>query len=282
MVFQNYALFPHMTVAENVAFGLRLKKWPKEKIRERVNYLLSLVHLEGLGERHIDRLSGGQQQRVAVARALSVEPKVLLMDEPLSNLDANLRLIMREEIRKLQERIRITTIFVTHDQYEAMSISDRMVVLQGGGIAQIGSPVEVYQRPATDFIAGFVGYVNFVPARVKSVDAATQETLAESEFGPLTLALEPGRAQPGQEVTLVIRPESINLDRPGPEPGPNAFTGTVETFMYGGALAKCTVSLGPKKVIVDQYDPREDRLFRPGDQVTVMIPRNVHVLGKKL
>jgi ABC-type Fe3+/spermidine/putrescine transport system ATPase subunit len=156
MVFQSYALFPHMNVRKNIGFGLKLKKWPKEKMDTRVEELLSLVHMENLGDRSIDRISGGQQQRVALARALALEPKVLLLDEPLSNLDANLRVVMREEIRHIQERIGITTIFVTHDQYEAMSISDRLLVLHDGIIQQIGSPIDIYERPANEFIAGFV------------------------------------------------------------------------------------------------------------------------------
>ena len=163
--FQNYALFPHMTVADNISYGLKIKKWKKEKIQERVEELLKLVKLEGLGGRMIDKLSGGQQQRVALARALSLEPKVLLLDEPLSNLDANLRLTMRGEIRKLQERLKITTIFVTHDQFEAMSISDRIVVMKEGVIQQIGSPIEIYERPTNEFIAGFVGFVNFLDGK---------------------------------------------------------------------------------------------------------------------
>jgi ABC-type Fe3+/spermidine/putrescine transport system ATPase subunit len=138
--FQNYALFPHMTVAENVGYGLKINKWPKEKIAVRVKELLDMVELGAFGDRMIDKLSGGQQQRVAFARALSLEPKVLLLDEPLSNLDANLRLVMREEIRKLQERLHITTVFVTHDQFEAMAISDRLVVMKNGLIEQIGTP----------------------------------------------------------------------------------------------------------------------------------------------
>ena len=172
--FQNYALFPHMTVAENVGYGLKINKWPKDKIAARVHDLLEMVELEAFGDRMIDKLSGGQQQRVAFARALSLEPKVLLLDEPLSNLDANLRLVMREEIRKLQERLHITTVFVTHDQFEAMAISDRLVVMKDGLIEQVGSPIEIYERPANEFIAGFVGYVNFMEGRVESIDAATR------------------------------------------------------------------------------------------------------------
>ncbi len=183
--FQNYALFPHMTVAENVGYGLKINRWPKEKIKARVNDLLEMVELQAFGDRMIDKLSGGQQQRVAFARALSLEPKVLLLDEPLSNLDANLRLVMREEIRKLQERLHITTVFVTHDQFEAMAISDRLVVMRDGLIEQVGSPIEIYERPANEFIAGFVGYVNFMDGRIAAIDAATRTTVVDTRYGPI-------------------------------------------------------------------------------------------------
>ena len=172
-----------MTVAENIGYGLKIKKWKKSKVQERVEELLKLVQLEGLGGRMIDKLSGGQQQRVALARALSLEPKVLLLDEPLSNLDANLRLTMRGEIRKLQERLKITTIFVTHDQFEAMSISDRIVVMKEGIIQQVGSPIEIYERPANEFIAGFVGFVNFLDGTVEKVDIGLGKATASTPIG---------------------------------------------------------------------------------------------------
>jgi ABC-type Fe3+/spermidine/putrescine transport system ATPase subunit len=178
--FQNYALFPHMTVAQNVGYGLKIKRWKKNKIQERVEELLRLVQLEGLGERMIDKLSGGQQQRVALARALSLEPKVLCWMSPFES-DANLRLIMRGEIRKLQERLKITTIFVTHDQFEAMSISDRIVVMKEGVIQQVGSPIEIYERPGNEFIAGFVGFVNFLDGKVEEVDIGLEELRCHSD-----------------------------------------------------------------------------------------------------
>ena len=146
----------------------------------------------------IDKLSGGQQQRVAFARALSLEPKVLLLDEPLSNLDANLRLVMREEIRKLQERLHITTVFVTHDQFEAMAISDRLVVMKDGLIEQVGSPIEIYEKPANEFIAGFVGYVNFMEGRVAAIDGKTRQAVIDTEYGKIGITLRTGRYQPGR------------------------------------------------------------------------------------
>ena len=255
MVFQSYALFPHMTVAKNIGFGLKLQKWPKKKIDSRVEELLGLVHLDGLGDRSIDRLSGGQQQRVALARALALEPKVLLLDEPLSNLDANLRMVMREEIRNIQERLQVTTIFVTHDQYEAMSISDRLLVLHKGVIQQIGSPVDIYERPANEFIAGFVGYVNFLAGQVESLHADTNTVCVMTEFGRLDLDRDHKDLAVGEQVLLVIRPETVSLSPWGGDESQNSFHGMVQSQMYAGNLAKYTVKFGQKEMVIDHYNP---------------------------
>ena len=279
--FQNYALFPHMTVAENIGYGLKIKKWKKAKIRERVEELLKLVKLEGLGERMIDKLSGGQQQRVALARALSLEPKVLLLDEPLSNLDANLRLTMRGEIRKLQERLKITTIFVTHDQFEAMSISDRIVVLHEGRIQQIGSPVEIYERPTNEFIASFVGYVNFLDGTVKMVDIGFEKVIASTPIGEINFLLERKDIDVGERVKLVVRPETINISRSEPMTGNNVFQAEVEIGMYVGSLAKYTVLVKGEKIIIDQSNPRETGLFKTKEKVYLSIPQNIHLLKMK-
>ncbi|MEW6261783.1 MAG: ABC transporter ATP-binding protein [Thermodesulfobacteriota bacterium] len=280
MVFQNYALFPHMTVAQNIAFGLKIKKWPKDKMKNRVTELLSLVHMEGLGDRTIDRISGGQQQRVALARALSLEPKVLLLDEPLSNLDANLRVVMREEIRKIQERIQITTVFVTHDQYEAMSISDRILVLNKGIIQQVGSPWDIYQHPANEFIAGFVGYVNFFEGAVKSKNGVTGAALVSTPQGDVEITIERPDVGVGDNIVMIIRPESLKLVPPDQAGTGNLLGGTLESYMYAGSLAKCTVSIGAKKLVVDQYNPAEAIRFEEHEKVGVVIPRKVHVLAK--
>jgi len=279
--FQNYALFPHMTVAENVGYGLRINGWSKENIRARVNDLLEMVELQAFGDRMIDRLSGGQQQRVAFARAISLEPKVLLLDEPLSNLDANLRLIMREEIRKLQKRLHITTVFVTHDQFEAMAISDRLVVMRDGLIEQVGSPIEIYERPANRFIAAFVGYVNFIDGRITSIDKATRSTLVETEHGRFEIALEQDDIDQGDDVLMVVRPESITLSLDFGIKRPNVVCGTLKSYMYAGSLAKCTVVIGTMKMIVDQYNPSDAHHFKQAEKVEVEIPRRVHLLKKK-
>jgi ABC-type Fe3+/spermidine/putrescine transport system ATPase subunit len=279
--FQNYALFPHMTVAENVGYGLKVNKWPKEKIAARVKELLDMVELGAFGDRMIDKLSGGQQQRVAFARALSLEPKVLLLDEPLSNLDANLRLVMREEIRKLQERLHITTVFVTHDQFEAMAISDRLVVMKNGLIEQVGSPIEIYEKPANEFIAAFVGYVNFMDGRIESIDQASRSTVVSTSYGKFEITLEQDDIRTGDDVLMVIRPESVSLSIDCQQGGKNILCGKLNTYMYAGSLAKCTVMIGDKKMIIDQYNPRDAKHFKDADKVTVEIPRSVHLLKKK-
>jgi len=281
MVFQSYALFPHMTVAKNIGFGLKLQKWRKEKIDTRVEELLSLVHMDGLGDRTIDRISGGQQQRVALARALALEPKVLLLDEPLSNLDANLRVVMREEIRNIQERIQVTTIFVTHDQYEAMSISDRLLVLNDGVIQQIGSPMEIYEQPANEFIAGFVGYVNFLKGSVDAIDKETKTSHVSTEYGKLELDHDQDDINVRDEVLLVIRPETVTLSPSHGKERQNTFHGTVESHMYAGNLAKYTVKFGDREMIVDQNNPKDSEQFKKKDKVKVTVPRSIHLLKKQ-
>src|SRR6266545_1876001 len=179
MVFQSYALFPNMTVAGNIGFGLKVRKRPRAEIDRRVDELLSLIHLEGRGDRYPYQLSGGQQQRVALARALAIEPQVLLLDEPLSALDAKIRIVLRKEIRAIQRQLGITTVYVTHDQEEALSLSDRVVVMSEGRIEQIGTPFEIYNFPATTFVASFVGTLNLVAAGV--VDAATGRLSLEGQ-----------------------------------------------------------------------------------------------------
>jgi ABC-type Fe3+/spermidine/putrescine transport system ATPase subunit len=282
MVFQSYALFPHMTVAKNIGFGLKIQKWPKKKIDRRVEELLSLVYMEGLGDRTIDRISGGQQQRVALVRALALEPKVLLLDEPLSNLDANLRVVMREEIKKIQKRLQVTSIFVTHDQYEAMSISDRLLVLHDGVIQQIGSPTEIYEEPENEFIASFVGYVNFLEGTIDTIDKEACTLAVSTEYGKLEIALEQDDIKAGDEGLLVIRPETLTLSHSYEIEQRNTFHGTVESHMYAGNLAKYTVNIGDRKIIVDQYDPKDAGLFMEKEKVSVTIPRSIHILKKKI
>jgi iron(III) transport system ATP-binding protein len=204
MVFQSYAIFPHLNVHENVAFGLRMKRLPKAKVEEQVTNVLELVGLGHLGHRQPSQLSGGQQQRVALARSIVMEPRLLLFDEPLSNLDAKLREQMRLEIRDLQQRLGITSVYVTHDQTEAMAMSDLVVVMNAGRVEQVGSPLEIYARPVNRFVADFIGNANFVDASV--VDEGTVR-IGTAEL-PLT---EPTAAARGSDVTVVVRPESLAL-----------------------------------------------------------------------
>jgi len=206
MVFQSYALFPHLTVAENIAYGLKIRKVPDGEIKQRVNNALELVDLTGLGERYPNQLSGGQQQRVALARAIILRPKVLLFDEPLSNLDAKLREDMRERIRTLQQHLKITAVYVTHDQIEAMTMSDVIVVMNKGKVEQIGDPIEVYERPASKFVADFIGRVNLLQAKLVKAD---QDELLLDLFG--TNIKVKSFTKVASQMLVVVRPEKVEL-----------------------------------------------------------------------
>jgi iron(III) transport system ATP-binding protein len=215
MVFQGYALFPHMTVFENVAYGLRVRGVGGAALRKRVEDALVLVDLPGLGDRRPQQLSGGQQQRVALARSLVLEPKLLLFDEPLSNLDAKLREQMRGEIRGLQQRIGITSLYVTHDQSEALALADRIAVMDRGRIAQLGTPREIYDEPTTRFVADFVGRANFVQGRVVGVDPILGELLVEVLGDVRRVRTAGTESSPGEVVDVLVRPEELHVDLGG-------------------------------------------------------------------
>jgi iron(III) transport system ATP-binding protein len=232
MVFQSYALFPHMSVLENVRYGLVVSGQPKPKADERARIALETVGLTGLDARLPSELSGGQQQRVAVARALVLEPSVLLFDEPLSNLDARLRRQMREEIRDLQQRLNLTVVYVTHDQSEAMAVSDRIIVMDKAVIAQEGAPRELYEQPRDSFVAGFMGEAN----RVRGVLTRRDATQADVKLGPITLSLPHGGASDG-ECEVAIRPEAIELRYAGNAP----LSATVKKASYLGQLMEYTL-----------------------------------------
>lgn len=234
MCFQSYALWPHMTVGENVRFGLDVRKAPRDEQRRRVDEVLRLVRMEPYADRKPSQLSGGQQQRVALARALAVNPDCLLLDEPLSNLDAQLRQEMRSEIRRICKTTGFTTIYVTHDQKEALSVADRIAILKDGQLAQVGTPAELYHRPATAFVASFIGQTNLLPGKVVSRDG--QQVRVKTSVGTL-LASAPGTMPGGDEVTISIRPEQIRLCLDGDIcKAPNVFTGEVaETTFLGEA-----------------------------------------------
>jgi len=271
MVFQSYALFPHMTVAKNIAYGLRVQHVPGKELRERVERVLDLMGLRGLGGRRPNELSGGQQQRVALARSLVVEPRVLLFDEPLSNLDAKLRVQMRSEIRNIQRRLNITSVYVTHDQVEAMALSDRIVVMNQGKIEQIGAPEEIYRRPATRFVADFIGRANFLNARIDSVegDQAAVELLGQRVRVPVTFAVAAG-----DQLTAVLRPEGLTLREDAA-----LEQGVVEQAMYLGSSTEYVVQVQGTQLIVVDTDPRAQYVFREGQTVGVTFePSTVHLL----
>jgi putative spermidine/putrescine transport system ATP-binding protein len=228
IVFQNYALFPHMSVAKNVGYGLRMRGVPKAEITQRVEQALALVKLQGYGERKPRELSGGQQQRVALARALVIRPKVLLLDEPFSALDKNLRLSMQIELKDIQRKLGVTTVFVTHDQSEALSMSDRVVVMSAGHVRQIGTPDAIYRRPQDPFVAGFVGDVNILPGRYVSRDESACVALGDSI---LRLPAERVQADVGARVDLYVRPENIRMGALGPD---TLLSATVVTHVFQG------------------------------------------------
>jgi len=263
MVFQNYALFPHLTVFENVAFGLRLRKLPRAEIIEKVKQALAQVGLAELGDRLPRRLSGGQQQRVSLARALVVNPSVLLLDEPLSNLDLKLREQLRDEIRRLQRSLGITAVYVTHDQGEAMAMSDRVAVMRAGRIEQIGTPRSIYEQPATAFVASFIGQCNLLGGR-PTADGTGFQTASGSLF---RLA----ERCPAAAVQLAIRPEMLHFGQP-PD-GANGMAGTVREVVYLGESALVTVALsGGQEVLTATWRiARGTEMPREGDSVALWV-----------
>lgn len=261
-VFQSYGLFPHLDVFENVAYGLKVRKVSKEEIGFRVMEALGLVGLSDLARRAPGRLSGGQQQRVALARSLVVRPQVLLLDEPLSNLDALLREQMRVEIRRIQKTLGITAIYVTHDRVEAMSLSDRVVVMKAGVIRQVGTPSAIYERPDSKFVAGFVGKVAFFPVEVQSTEGPITCSLAGRMVKAGSIA--PGVAV-GAKALLMARPESLRLGNPGE----GACDGTVATNVYLGSSVESFVTTGYGEILVQIDDPSESRVKPEGAKVSI-------------
>jgi ABC-type Fe3+/spermidine/putrescine transport system ATPase subunit len=263
-VFQSYALFPHLSVFENVAYGLRVKRQNAAEIVLRVEQGLLQVGLTGLGDRMIGELSGGQQQRVALARAIAIKPRVLLFDEPLSNLDAHLRIQMRTEIARLQKELAITTIYVTHDQEEAMAISDRIAIMDGGRIAQIGTAEELYQRPTSRFVAGFLGNANLIGGVVIAADGL-RTIIDISGFRWEIDTISP--VPVGQRVDAVVRPEAIAFGGAGTGP-----EGTIESRVYLGAKAEYAVRRGDRLIQVVQSNPLAGKSFHAGDAVCLRLP----------
>jgi putative spermidine/putrescine transport system ATP-binding protein len=271
MVFQNYALFPNMTAAQNIGFGLRVEGRPAAEIEHRVAEMLGLIHMEELRGRYPHQMSGGQQQRVALARALAVKPRVLLLDEPLSALDAKIRVRLRAEIRAIQRELGITTIYVTHDQEEALSISDRICVMHEGKLEQVGTPFEIYNRPATAFVASFVGQLNVLSATV--VDPAAGKLAVD---GQEILASGPIAEISGQGVRLSLRPESISLHNGKPEN--NHLTGIIENIVFLGSIVRFVVRTGQHELLLDTFNAPHLELPVLGSRVTVGFARESCIL----
>ena len=255
MVFQSYALLPHYNIFDNVAYGLKIRKVPKDEIKKKVTDILKLVGLEGMEARMTNQLSGGQQQRVALARALVVEPGVLLFDEPLSNLDAKLRVTMRTEIRRIQQEAGITAVYVTHDQSEAMSISDKIIIMNGGVVAQIGTPTEIYYHPQSEFVADFIGDANFL--RGKMLRHENGEGVVE--IAGTEVRVVDATVSDGADTTIVLRPESTILSEEG------FFPVKVEVSCFMGAYQLYHVMLGDTKLIIHEYNPKNKRIFAAGE-----------------
>ncbi len=248
MVFQAYALFPNMTVAQNIGFGMQIHRASKDAIKQRVEEMLALIHLENKGNSFPSQLSGGQQQRVALARALANHPQVLLLDEPLSALDAKIRVNLRQEIRAIQRKLGITAIYVTHDQEEALSISDRIVVMSGGKIEQVGTPFQIYNFPETSFVANFVGTLNTVKAEV--VDPAKKLLRIDGVLLEAAEGLD--NKQKGDQVTIAIRPERIQFA--SVEKKANVFDCTIENITFLGSIVRIQVATGSNKLFLDTFN----------------------------
>jgi ABC-type Fe3+/spermidine/putrescine transport system ATPase subunit len=265
-VFQEYALFPHMTVFDNVAYGLRVRSVARAELKDKVHHTLRLMQLEGLGGRYPRELSGGQQQRVALARSLVVEPEVLLMDEPLSNLDAKLRISVREEIREIQRRVGITTVYVTHDQEEALAISDTVAVMHAGKVRQVGTPQQIYEQPADPFVAAFIGQVNLLRARVEE---------GWLRLGSLRLPF-PSNApavKNGQDVILALRPEAIHI---GAGSASGEVQGEVVSRTYLGTHTRYRILVAGQHLTVDDPDPAS-RPLRTGMLTLCFDPSRIRV-----
>ncbi len=276
MVFQSYAIFPHLSVAQNIAFGLEMRGWVRSNIESRVRTILDVVGLTGLEHRSPEQLSGGQQQRVALARAIITEPRVLLFDEPLSNLDAKLREQMRGEVRRLQRRLAITSIYVTHDQAEAMALSDRIIVMEAGRVQQEGVPLEIYARPANRFVADFVGRVNFLEGEVAEV--GPDRVRINLRGRSLDVPAQGAILRSGEAASLVVRPETIHLV-PAASAGRQTFVGTIRRVVYLGPTAEYEIDWHGTTILAVSGSPLEHGLLAEGTAVAFEFPAaTAHVL----
>ncbi|NLJ80194.1 MAG: ABC transporter ATP-binding protein [Firmicutes bacterium] len=268
-VFQNYALFPHMTIYDNVSYGLKLKRLSPSKVKEAVGDVLEIVGLSGMEKRFPNQISGGEQQRVALARVIVTRPRVLLFDEPLSNLDAKRRIQVRMEIKELQQMLSITSLYVTHDQEEALAISDQIVVMNKGTIEQVGTPQEIYSRPKTVFVANFVGKTNVWAVRIKD----NRNNVVEPERGgPAFRVLESlkGFAK-GEKAFALIRPEAVKV-APLSSAEQEHLRGKVQALTYLGEKVEYDLEVGGEKMKAVVYDPQPKTVFKPGENVAVILP----------
>lgn len=270
MVFQSYALLPHLNVFDNVAYGLKLRKIPKDEIKKKVMKILDLVELKGMEARMTNQLSGGQQQRVALARALVLEPSVLLFDEPLSNLDAKLRVSMRTEIRRIQQEVGITAVYVTHDQSEAMALSDEIIVMDKGVVAQKGTPEEIYYHPVNEFVADFIGEANFLKGKLTKKD----DKYAYLDFeGEEIKVLATDDMKEGENYTVVLRPESAHLADNG------GVKATVALSCFMGSYQNYHVKVGKTLIKLQEYNPKTKKIYKKGDECHLVFDaESVHVL----
>jgi putative spermidine/putrescine transport system ATP-binding protein len=264
MVFQSYALFPNMVVADNIGFGLEIAGKKKTETARRVEEMLTLIHLEDFSSRYPAQLSGGQQQRVALARALAIQPQVLLLDEPLSALDAKIRLELRQEIRRIQQTLGITTIYVTHDQEEALSLSDRVVVMSEGKIEQIGAPSEIYNFPRTEFVAKFVGQINLLPVEMVNLEKGLVKIGKQLVHAGQTLD-----HLNGHKLRLAVRPEELN---PGFRENANNLNGKVEAVTYLGSIVRLRVDIEGHSVSLDMFNERKLQIPNIGSQLSITFP----------
>jgi spermidine/putrescine ABC transporter ATP-binding subunit len=272
IVFQRGALFPHMNVRENIGYSLKLRKWSRQKITEQVDRMLAMVRLEGFGDRDPSQLSGGQVQRVALARALAGEPRVLLLDEPLSALDLKLRQQMQLELRTLQKALGATFIFVTHDQTEALVMSDRIAIMNAGRIVQFATPPEIYTRPASVFVSDFIGQTNLLAGDVLGADAAGVQFRLRS--GTIVRAVAPAPLAPGAKAVLSVRPENIHLVKHGMVNGAAALPGVVREAIYLGARVRVAIGLGDDDLVWAELREDEAAGLDPGHEVAIAWPQS--------
>lgn len=272
MVFQNYAIFPHMSVFDNVAYGLKAHKVPKNEIMDKVERVLDLVQIEKLKDRKPSQLSGGQQQRVALARAIVIEPDVLLMDEPLSNLDAKLRVQMRTSIKKLQQELKITTIYVTHDQQEALAVSDRIAIINGGNVMQIGKPEDIYKKPQNAFVAGFIGTSNFMDATVTGIENDNTAKMKLSNGKEIKVRLE---NKISGNIKLSIRPEQFAFT----DDTENSIPGEIQMYTFLGDFANYEIKLdGGQVVQANEYTKDIDFVRAAGSKVNLTFnPKKIRI-----